>query len=137
MLAQDAQEPFVRPFEDVVGHAVIQIGPEALGDEAWSRRKKLFFKPCDGFGGKAAYRGDKMTKKVWNAIKGENFIAQEFVPPSIRGVAVNGEKVPMKYDIRIYTYAGRPLFPIARMYTGQTTNFRTKGGGFAPVVVVL
>jgi len=40
----------------------------------------------------------------------------------------------LKIDIRCYAYAGRALLYAARAYHGQTTNFRTPGGGFAPVL---
>jgi len=40
----------------------------------------------------------------------------------------------MKLDIRNYTYDGKVQLVAARLYQGQTTNFRTAGGGFAPVV---
>jgi hypothetical protein len=39
----------------------------------------------------------------------------------------------MKYDLRAYTYDGAVQWTAARLYRGQTTNFRTPGGGFAPV----
>ena len=38
-------------------------------------------------------------------------------------------------DLRCYTYAGKIQMMAARLYQGQTTNFRTPGGGFAPVFV--
>ena len=38
-----------------------------------------------------------------------------------------------KADIRLFTYDGHVLLAVARLYQGQTTNFRTPGGGFAPV----
>ena len=41
-----------------------------------------------------------------------------------------------KVDIRCYAYAGRVQLMAARLYQGQTTNFRTAGGGFAPVYTV-
>jgi hypothetical protein len=41
----------------------------------------------------------------------------------------------MKADFRCYVYAGRIQLLAARLYQGQTTNFRTPGGGFAPVFV--
>ena len=34
MFAENAQEAFVGTFEDVIGHVIVEIGPEALGDEA-------------------------------------------------------------------------------------------------------
>jgi len=39
----------------------------------------------------------------------------------------------LKFDLRNYTYAGEVQWIAARTYQGQTTNFRTPGGGFAPV----
>ena len=105
--------------------------PEIL----WSRRGSLFFKPCSGFGGKAAYRGDKITRKVWGEILAGDYVAQEIVPPSARTVAIDGLKRSMKADLRNYTYDGLVQLIAARLYEGQTTNFRTPGGGFAPVFV--
>ncbi|MCV4593861.1 hypothetical protein OFC51_32955, partial [Escherichia coli] len=37
-------------------------------EELWAMRNKLFFKPASGFGSKAAYRGDKITRRVWQSI---------------------------------------------------------------------
>jgi hypothetical protein len=44
--------------------------------------------------------------------------------------------VQRKVDVRFYTYDGELLIAAARLYQGQTTNFRTPGGGFAPVFFV-
>jgi hypothetical protein len=65
-----------------------------------------------------------------------DFVAQALVPPSGRMIEVDGVQTDLKFDIRAYTYAGQVQLLAARMYTGQTTNFRTQGGGFAPVIVV-
>ena len=105
-------------------------------DELWARRRQLFFKPVAGFGAKAAYRGDKLTRRVWSEILAGDFVAQALVPPSERLIDVDGVRTDLKFDIRAYTYAGKIQLLAARMYTGQTTNFRTEGGGFAPVIVV-
>ena len=104
-------------------------------DELWARRGKLFFKPCSGYGGKAAYRGDKVTRKVWSDILSGDYIAQAIVPPSARTVSVGGAVQSLKADLRNYTYDGNILLRAARLYQGQTTNFRSPGGGFAPVFV--
>lgn len=98
----------------------------------WTRRRQLFFKPAAGFGSKASYRGDKLTRRVWNEIAGGTYVAQEIVAPSERHVASGSS--PLKVDIRCYAYRGEVLLYAARMYQGQTTNFRTQGGGFAPVL---
>ncbi len=39
----------------------------------------------------------------------------------------------MKVDVRNYAYDATVQLQAARLYQGQTTNFRTPGGGFAPV----
>jgi len=104
-------------------------------DDLWARRSKLFFKPGTGFGSKAAYRGDKITRRVWTDILDADYVAQEIVPPSARTIAINGEIHSLKADLRNYSYDGKVQLIAARIYQGQTTNFRTPGGGFAPVVV--
>lgn len=102
----------------------------------WANRRNLFFKPVAGFGSKATYRGDKLTKKVWAEILEGDFVAQQLVRPSERLVSYDGVLAELKFDVRAYAYAGDVQLLAARMYSGQTTNFRTSGGGFAPVVVV-
>jgi hypothetical protein len=51
-------------------------------------------------------------------------------------VNVGGVEQSLKYDVRCYVYDGQIQLGAARLYQGQTTNFRTAGGGFAPVRVV-
>lgn len=104
-------------------------------DALWSRRRQLFFKPASGFGSKASYRGDKLTRRVWDQMATGTYIAQALVAPSERHV--RGEGSPLKADIRCYAYRGKPLLFAARLYQGQTTNFRTPGGGFAPVLTAV
>jgi hypothetical protein len=105
-------------------------------DDLWARRRQLFFKPVAGYGAKAAYRGDKLTRRVWSEILAGDFVAQALVPPGQRMIEVDSVPTDLKFDVRAYAYAGEVQLLAARMYTGQTTNFRTRGGGFAPVVVV-
>jgi hypothetical protein len=102
----------------------------------WEQRKHLFFKPLDGFGARAVYRGDKLTKKVWEQILQGDYIAQTLVPPPVRAMQVGDADTELKFDLRAYTYRGRVQLLAARTYSGQTTNFRTEGGGFAPVMWV-
>jgi len=105
-------------------------------DALWAARRSLFFKPAAGFGARAAYRGDKLTRRVWGEILAGDYVAQALVPPSERLVKVNGDKQLLKLDLRAYTYRGEVQLLAARTWTGQTTNFRTEGGGFSPVVVL-
>ena len=51
-------------------------------------------------------------------------------------VRIDGVDTPRKMDVRLYTYRGQVLLAAARLYQGQTTNFRTEGGGFAPVLPI-
>jgi len=103
------------------------------GERFWAERKRWFFKPAAGFGSRAAYRGDKLTRRVFEDILQGGYIAQEIAPPSEHPVLVEDESQTMKADIRAYVYQGRVQLFAARLYQGQTTNFRTPGGGFAPV----
>ena len=105
-------------------------------DDLWARRRQLFFKPVAGFGAKAAYRGDKLTRRVWAEILEGDFVAQALVAPGQRLIEIDGVQTDLKFDIRAYAYAGQVQLLAARMYAGQTTNFRTEGGGFAPVLVL-
>ncbi len=111
----------------------ITVTPD-LAVDLWARRSAYFFKPASGYGSKAAYRGDKLTKRVWATICDGGYVAQELVPPSTRSVVVDGERRQLKVDIRNYTYNGEIQLTAARLYQGQTTNMRTPGGGFAPVL---
>jgi hypothetical protein len=106
---------------------VTTAGAEGL----WAMRRNLFFKPATGYGSKAAYRGEKLTRRVWAEILQGDYVAQELVVPSERRI---GPECSMKVDIRNYVYAGAVQLLAARLYQGQTTNFRTEHGGFAPVL---
>ena len=101
-----------------------------------ARRKKLFFKPATGYGSKAAYRGLNVTTRVFAEILAGNYVAQTLVPAGVRTTHVNGEDVVLKFDLRCYAYAGVMQMVAARLWQGQTTNFRTPGGGFTPVAEV-
>jgi hypothetical protein len=100
-------------------------------EDFWQRRRQLFFKPAQGYGSKGSYRGDKLTKGVFAEIVAGDYGAQAYAPPS----TVLGENLfELKADIRNYVYRGAVQLVAARLYQGQTTNFRTPGGGFAKVI---
>ena len=102
----------------------------------WRDRKDWFFKPRSGYGSRGTYRGDKLTRRVFAEIVRGEYIAQELTPPSERWRSTVAGKEVFKVDVRCYVYAGKIQLMAARLYQGQTTNFRTAGGGFAPVYVV-
>ncbi len=111
--------------------ATERVTPQAA-DRLWARRRELFFKPVAGYGSRAAYRGDKLTRGTWQDILAGDYVAQALVRPGERQLSA-GEAPPMKYDLRAYAYGGQVQWLAARLYQGQTTNMRTPGGGFAPV----
>lgn len=102
----------------------------------WTTRKRWFFKPEAGFGSKATYRGEKLTRRVFEEIAQGGFIAQALVPPSERRLLVDGVEHRLKLDLRNFVYRDEVQLVSARLYQGQTTNFRTRGGGFAAVFAV-
>ena len=105
----------------------------ANAERLWASRRTLFFKPTSGYGGRAAYRGDKITKRVWQDILAGRYVAQAAMVPGDRVTGSKDMPQLLKFDLRCYAYDGQVQWTAARMYQGQTTNFRTPGGGFAPV----
>jgi hypothetical protein len=104
----------------------------AAAERLWADRNGLFFKPVAGFGSRGSYRGDKVTRKVFQEILNGEYVAQALVPPGLR-LSAPESGAQLKFDIRLYAHRGEVLLIAARLYQGQTTNFRTPGGGFAPV----
>lgn len=142
-LVRLSDRDFVRGLglDPIQSGALALIPPAVEVDAAdavglWASRRKFYFKPVGGFGSKAVYRGDNITRTVWSHIVEGGYIAQEIARPAGRTVKVGGVSEDRKFDIRLYTYDGALLLAAARLYQGQTTNFRTPGGGFAPVFVV-
>ena len=109
-----------------------EIGEPDLFDLA-RERLRLVFKPFAGFGGRAAYQVDKLTQRVWQKILVEDSIAQALVIPGERVISDQKPAPVLKFDLRDYSCDGQVQSVTARLYQGQTTNYRTLGGGFAPV----
>lgn len=110
-----------------------EIVEVANSERLWAERKRLFFKPFSGFGSRATYRGDKLTQRVWKEILAGGYVAQALVSPGERTLSDGQSPQVLKFDLRDYVYEGQIQWLAARLYQGQTTNFRTLGGGFAPV----
>jgi hypothetical protein len=140
-LVRLSDEAFLRStgVTDAVVRTLLEVVPrtarvrDADPDALWRERKTWFFKPIAGYGSKAAYRGDKLTRGVFGDILAGDYVAQRVVPPSERTIELDGETRPLKLDVRAYVYAGVVQLVVSRLWHGQTTNFRTQGGGFAPV----
>lgn len=116
--------------------ATVAVGPE-MAEQLWQERKLWFFKPASGYGAKGAYRGEKVTKRVFSEIMQGGYVAQKLALPGERQVCTEeGTTAMLKYDVRCYVYDGQIQLVAGRLYQGQATNFRTPGGGFALVRVV-
>jgi len=129
--ALDADEAAVKTLTGGIPRTRLVTADNA--DELWSRRKQLFFKPIWGFGSRGTYKGAKLTRKTWSSILEADYVSQEMVAPSERLVLVDGDEQALKLDVRCYSYKGDIQLLGARLYRGQTTNFRTDGGGLAAV----
>jgi len=106
-------------------------------EQWWAERKQWFFKPNSGYGSKGSYSGAKLTKRVFEDIMQGGYVAQRIALPGTRMVAgEDGVPQTLKFDVRCYVYDGEIQLIAARLYQGQTTNFRTPGGGFALTRVV-
>ncbi len=119
----------------LAGIPATELVDPADAERLWSERRGLFFKPAMGFGSRAAYRGDKLTRRVWQQILAGDYVAQAIVAPGERVISSQSPPQTFKFDVRNYVYEGDVQWLAARLYQGQTTNFRTPGGGFAPVYI--
>jgi hypothetical protein len=133
MRALGASEAVIDTLTSAIPQTEIVRAADA--ERLWAARKQLFFKPYAGYGSRGAYRGDKLTRRVFEEILAGGYVAQALVPPTARIAATEGD-APLKLDVRNYAYAGEVQLIAARLWRGQTTNFRSEGGGFAPVFVL-
>jgi hypothetical protein len=104
-------------------------------EKIWSERKNLFFKPKNSYGSKQVYKGAAISRKMFDGIFNENFLAQQISVPSTIKAEFEGQNLELKYDLRCYAYRDQLQLIIARLYQGQTTNLKTPGGGFSCVRV--
>jgi len=123
-------------YAELLGIAVprTEVVHATDADGLWQQRKALFFKPFAGFGSRGAYRGDKLTRRVFEEILRGGYVAQALVPPAVRVLSQAGSA--LKFDVRNFAYSGEVQLLAARLWQGQTTNFRSEGGGFAPVLLL-
>ena len=88
-------------------------------------KSNYVFKPKKSYGSKAVYLGKSISNTRLSSIYNDNFMVQEYVPPS----KIND----FKYDLRIYVYKNEAQLALARLYKGQVTNTNT--GGLARVIL--
>lgn len=103
-------------------------------DDIWQDRKQLFFKPKRSHGGKSVYRGESVSRKVFERLMMEDILIQRYQP---------AQKVPTddprsvlenwKFDLRFFVYEDKIQFSCARIYQGQVTNFSSQYGGFTKI----
>jgi hypothetical protein len=109
-----------------------QLLAEADEDEIWAQRKKLVFKPVEGFGSQDIYFGKKISRVRFSELDPDGTLVQQLVPPSTVAVP---EQESMKADFRLFAFKDRIFGLTARLYRGRLTNMQTQGGGFAVVSV--
>lgn len=106
----------------------------ASTDDVWSNRKTLFFKPKRSYGGKSVYRGESVSRKVFERLMSEDILIQKYQPPArFPTDDPNSVMNNWKYDLRFYVYADQIQLVAARIYQGQVTNFSSPMGGFTRV----
>jgi hypothetical protein len=101
----------------------------------WQKRKQLFFKPPQSYGGKGAYRGSSISRKVFNRVMSEDTLIQQYVPAPRITFENDENATDWKYDLRAYAYGGEVQMIVARIYQGQITNFSQSYGGYCPIFV--
>lgn len=74
---------------------------------------------------------------MFEHILAHRYVAQAIAPTSFRRLSsVEGEEADLRVDVRNFALHGETWLRSARLYRGQTTNVRTAGGGFAPVLTL-
>jgi hypothetical protein len=104
-------------------------------NEVWQKRKQLFFKPSQSYGGKSAYRGKSISRKVFNRVVSEDCLIQQYAPAPKITFENDETSAEWKYDLRAYAYGGEVQMIVARIYQGQITNLNKEYGGYCPVFV--
>jgi len=126
---------WLEAFLDAQGASLIrEMVPETHllheldADEVWAGRKLWVFKPAARHGGKGVIVGKNISRKRFAAM-GEDTVIQRFIPPSL--VELGG--VPMKFDVRLYTYGTQLIALSGRVWQGQVTNFQAEGSGWVAI----
>ena len=87
-----------------------------------------------GFGSRAAYRGDKLTQRVWQEIQSGDHVAQALVPPGERAISADAGAAaqvrPAQLRLRRPGAMGRRA-PVSG--PDHQLPARPRWGGFAPV----
>lgn len=100
-------------------------------EQIWDQRKNLFFKPKRSYGGKSVYRGESVSRKVFERLMAEDILIQRYQPAQKMPVDdPNSILSHWKFDLRFFVYGDQIQIVAARIYQGQVTNFSSPMGGF-------
>lgn len=117
-------------------HAAIpmtKVFSEFDKSDLWAQRKNLFFKPINSFGSKQTYKGASISRKLFDELPTNDFLAQEYIPAPEKVFQTPAGTDSFKFDLRCYAYQDELQMVVARIYKGQVTNLKTQYGGFATV----
>lgn len=106
----------------------------ASEDAIWQERRTLFFKPKRSYGGKSVYRGESVSRKVFERLMQDDILIQRFQPA--QKMPTDDERSVLnnwKFDVRFFVYEDQIQQVAARIYQGQVTNFSSPMGGFTSV----
>ncbi len=106
----------------------------ASPEEIWHQRKQLFFKPKRSHGGKSVYRGESVSRKVFERLMQEDILIQRY--QAAQRMPIDDPRSVLenwKFDLRFYVYEDQIQLCAARIYQGQVTNFSSSMGGFTLV----
>ena len=81
-----------------------------------------------------AFKGHSMSRKIFEELMKADALAQDYIAAPERVFETPEGPQTFKFDLRCHAYHDRLEGVVARLYQGQTTNLKTKYGGFAPVV---
>lgn len=104
-------------------------------EEIWEQRKQLFFKPKRSHGGKSVYRGESVSRKVFERLMLDDEVLVQRYSPAQKMPTDDPRSVlnNWKFDLRFFAYQDRIQLCTARIYQGQVTNFASPYGGFTLV----
>ena len=103
-------------------------------EQVWAQRRQLFFKPKRSHGGKSVYRGESVSRKVFERLMADDILIQRYQPAQKMPVDDSRSVLEnWKFDLRFYVYEDVIQLSVARIYQGQVTNFASPMGGFTAV----
>jgi len=103
-------------------------------DEVWDNRKRLFFKPVQGYGSKGAFSGKSISKTAFMRLTHHPTLAQPYFDAPLFSTRYNDQDLSFKYDVRAYVINGEVVMMAGRLFNGQVTNLTSMFGGFSALL---